>query len=153
MIFYSKLILFKWKFSIVFLSRQDFFRFLSLTDSNEFLAEMKSACVEEYHCSAWKIPPKVYVGFIHLKLTHAACWNRNLISINNSINSQFLHPEWNSDVKESLFLGFFVNQSLLSSPRSRIVDSWRRFCYFLSQLIFNRFIEFSHLGVNNSWLI
>ena len=62
----------------------------------------------------------------------------------------FLHPEWNSDVKESLFLVFFVNQSLLSSPRS---DSWHRFWYFLCQLIFNRFIEFSHLGVNNSWLI
>ena len=46
----------------------------------------------------------------------------------HSYTTLFLHPEWNSDVKESLFLVFFVNQSLLSSSRSPkvVVDSWRR---------------------------
>ena len=55
----------------------------------------------------------------------------------------FLHPEWNSDVKESLFLVFLVRPILLL-----IVG-------VLCQLFFNRFIECSHLGVNNthSWLI
>ena len=64
---------------------------------------------------------------------------------------QFLHREWNSDVKESLFLGFFSKtKHFQSSPE---VDySWRRLWHFLGQLIFNRFIEFSHLGVNNSWV-
>ena len=62
----------------------------------------------------------------------------------------FLHPEWNSDVKQSLFLGVFLSdQNLLSSPN---LDSWRRFWYFLCQLIFNRFIEFSHLGVKKDFL-
>ena len=49
-------------------------------------------------------------------------------------------------LRNHYFSFFLSDQSLLSSPRS--VDSWRRL-----SIGFIPFIEFSHLGVNNSWLI
>ena len=46
---------------------------------------------------------------------------------------QFLHREWNSDVKESLFFGFFLNQNLPIFSSS--ISCWKYASFFYWYLI------------------
>ena len=53
-------------------------------------------------------------------------------------------------LRNHYFSGFFSKTKVWhSSPKVADCRMWQ----FLSQSVFNHFIEFSHLGVNNSWLI
>ena len=77
-----------------------------------------------------------------------------------SLYKHFLASEWSTYfyiVSESpmlrnhCFWGFFLSKTKICQSSPKSVESWRRLWHFLGQSIFNSFIEFSHIGVNNSW--
>ena len=93
-----------------------------------------------------KLPSIIYQISVIIFVIFLGCNSRLQIVSVFFIALLFLHPEWNSDVKESLFLVFRKT----------------KFCYLLQdllivgvlcQLIFNRFIEFSHIGVSHAKLL
>ena len=75
----------------------------------------------------------------HMTNDHASNW------VIATIDS-FLHPEWNSDVKESLFLVFGKTKIWESSPKV-VVDSWRRLPIdFYAKVIYPLFMKWASLN-------